>query len=298
VFRVLRHGREGAWRFHFCVGRKTGIQFHSFACSCSVFHLLKRLPFPPRILLAPLSWANWPNMHAFISWLSVLSHWSVSVLWQYCTVLITIALKYTLNQEVSLQFCSSFSRLLWLFGVFCGPIHVSGFFFFFISVKKVIGVLVTLLRYDSHTIKFTHLKCTIWWLFGKGNGNPLQYSCLENPTGGGAWWAAVLGVAGSRTRLSDFTFTFHFHALEKEMATHSSVLAWRVPGMGEPGGLPSVGSHRVGHDWSDSAAAADSQGGSRSPQAVLRHLHYRQEKACSPQWISPVILSPLALGNY
>ena len=80
---------------------------------------------------------------------------------------------------------------------------------------------------------------------------PLQYSCLENPMGGGAWWAAVHGVAKSRTRLSDFTFTFHFHALEQEMATHSSVLAWRIPGMGEPGGLPSMGSHRVGHDWND-----------------------------------------------
>ena len=65
---------------------------------------------------------------------------------------------------------------------------------------------------------------------------------------GGAWWAAVLRVAKSRTRLRDFTFTFHLHALEKEMATHSSVLAWRIPGMGEPGGLPSMGSHRVGHD--------------------------------------------------
>ena len=71
-----------------------------------------------------------------------------------------------------------------------------------------------------------------------------------------AWWAAVHGVAKSQTLLSDFTFTFHFHALEKEMATHSSVLAWRVPGKGEPGGLPSVGSHRVGHNWSDLAAAA------------------------------------------
>ena len=80
------------------------------------------------------------------------------------------------------------------------------------------------------------------------NGTPLQYSCLENPMNGGAWWAAVHGVAKSRTRLSDFTFTFHFDALEKAMATHSSVLAWRIPGTGEPGGLPSMGSHRVGHD--------------------------------------------------
>ena len=64
----------------------------------------------------------------------------------------------------------------------------------------------------------------------------------------GAWWATVQGVNRSQTQLNDFTFTFHFHALEKEMATHSSVLAWRIPGTGEPGGLPSVGSHRVGHD--------------------------------------------------
>ena len=79
---------------------------------------------------------------------------------------------------------------------------------------------------------------------GEGNGTPLQYSCLENPMDGGA----VNGVAKSRTRLSDFTFTFDFHALEKEMATHSSVPAWRIPGMGEPDGLSSLGSHRVGHD--------------------------------------------------
>ena len=83
---------------------------------------------------------------------------------------------------------------------------------------------------------------------GEGNGTPLQYSCLENPMGGGAWWAAVHGVAEGWTRLSDFTFTFHFHALEREMATHSSVLAWRIPGTGKPGGLPSMGSHRVRHD--------------------------------------------------
>ena len=91
---------------------------------------------------------------------------------------------------------------------------------------------------------------------GEDNGTPLQYSCLENPMDRGAWWATVHGVDKSRTRLSDFTFTFHFHALEKEMATHSSVLAWRIPGTGETGGLPSVGSHRVGNDWSDLAAAA------------------------------------------
>ena len=82
----------------------------------------------------------------------------------------------------------------------------------------------------------------------EGNRTPLQYSCLENPMGGGAWWAAVHGVATSQTQLSDFTFTFHFHTLVKEMAAHSSVPAWRIPGTREPGGLPSMGLHRVRHD--------------------------------------------------
>jgi len=84
-------------------------------------------------------------------------------------------------------------------------------------------------------------------IIGEGNGTPLQYSCLENPMDRGAWKAAVHGVAEGWTRLSDFSFTFHFHALEKEMATHSSVLAWRIPGTGEPGGLSSVGSHILPH---------------------------------------------------
>ena len=83
---------------------------------------------------------------------------------------------------------------------------------------------------------------------GEGDGTPLQYSCLENPMDRGAWWATVHGVAKSQTRLSDFTFTSHFSALEKEMATHSCVLVWRIPGTGEPGGLPFMGSHRVGYD--------------------------------------------------
>ena len=83
---------------------------------------------------------------------------------------------------------------------------------------------------------------------GEGDGTPLQHSRLENPMGGGAWWAAVHAVLKSRTRLNDFTFTSHFHALEKDMAAHSGVLSWRIPGTGEPGGLLSMGSHRVGHD--------------------------------------------------
>ena len=109
----------------------------------------------------------------------------------------------------------------------------------------------------------THFESTLKYIFriwqhldGEGNGTPLQYFCLENPVDGGAWWAAVHGVAKSRTRLNNFTFTFHFYALEKETATHSSVLAWRIPRTGEPGGLPSMGSRRVGHDWNDLAAVA------------------------------------------
>ena len=98
------------------------------------------------------------------------------------------------------------------------------------------------------TIFLNSIYVLVYCIGREGNGNPRQYSCLENPMDRGAWWAAVHGVARSRTRLSDFTFTFHFHALEKEMATHSSVLAWRIPGTGEPGGLLSLGSHRVGHD--------------------------------------------------
>ena len=93
-----------------------------------------------------------------------------------------------------------------------------------------------------------HLELSRRKQYPEGDGTPLQYSCLENPMGGGAWWAAVPGVTKSQTRLSDFNFTFYFHVLEKEMATHSSVLAWRIPGMAESGGLLSMGSHRVGHD--------------------------------------------------
>ena len=110
-------------------------------------------------------------------------------------------------------------------------------------------------------------------LVGEGNGTPLQYSCLENPMDGGAWWAAVHGVAKSQTWLSDFTFTFRLHALEKEMATHSSVLAWRIPGTGEPGGLPSMGSRRVRHDWSDLAAAA-----AHASKVMLKNLQVKLQQ--------------------
>ena len=100
------------------------------------------------------------------------------------------------------------------------------------------------------------INCKYCSKFGEGNGTPLQHSWLENPMDREAWWTAVHGIAKSQTRLSGFTFTFHFPALEKEMATHSIVLTWRIPETVEPGGLPSVGSHRVRHDWSDLATAA------------------------------------------
>ena len=122
-------------------------------------------------------------------------------------------------------------------------------------------------------------------IYGEDNGNPLQYSCLGNPMDGGAWKAGVHGVARSWTRLSDFTFTFHFHALEKEMATHSSVLAQRIPRTGEPGGLPSMGLHRVRHYWSNLAAAAVDNLGHIPPfkilliffliQGIFTHLPYK-----------------------
>ena len=116
----------------------------------------------------------------------------------------------------------------------------------------------TMSSFSTYYVLLFFIYLILSWTDGEGNGTPLQYSCLENPMDGGAWNAAVHGVAEGRTRLSDFTFTFHFHALEKEMATHSSVLAWRIPETGEPGGLPSMESHRVRHGWSDLATASNS----------------------------------------
>ena len=115
------------------------------------------------------------------------------------------------------------------------------FSYLYMTIGKTIALTMRMLTGKAMSLLFNMLS---------------RYSCLENPMNGGALWAAVHGVAKSRTRLRDFIFTFHFHVLEQEMATHSSVLAWRIPGTAEPGGLPSVGSHRIRHDWSDLAAAA------------------------------------------
>ena len=127
---------------------------------------------------------------------------------------------------------------------------------------------------------------------GEGNGTPLQYSCLENPMDGGTWWAAVCGVAKSRPRLSNFTFSFHFHALEKEMATHSCVLAWRIPRTGECSGLPSMGSHRVWHGWSALAAAAAAAHGMSS---VLCQSQSPSSYPSFPPWYPYIISQCLCL---
>ena len=120
-------------------------------------------------------------------------------------------------------------------------------FFIHSSVHGPLGCFYVLATINSAAMN-NGIYVSLSIMISSGYGTPLQYSCLENPMDGAAWKAAVLGVAEGRTQLSDFTFTFHFPALEKEMASHSSVLAWRIPGTGEPGGLPSMESHRVGHD--------------------------------------------------
>ena len=149
--------------------------------------------------------------------------------------------------------------------------------------KDVLTILPVVVEVQSRGNGFTKM-------LGSVNGTPLQYSCLENP-----WmWAAVHGVAKSQTWLSDFTFILLFHALEKEMATHSSVLAWRIPGMGEPGGLPSMGSHRVGHDWSDLAAAAAAADSEFIPVKCLEQFlghteHSRNISDCYNYYLFQVI---------
>ena len=148
------------------------------------------------------------------------------------------------------------TRIQYLFTIFCTVFSLREYnqntvFPMFSSVAQLCPTLCDPMNRSTPGLhvhhqcpEFTQTHVT----FGEGNGTPLQYSCLENSMDGGAWWVAVHGVAKSRTQLSNFTFTFHFPASEKEMANHSSVLAWRIPGTGEPGGLPSMGSHRVGHD--------------------------------------------------
>ena len=121
---------------------------------------------------------------------------------------------------------------------------LSGSGLVYISTASLLAQLVK----NPPAVQETQVRSLVGKIPGEGNGTSLQYSCLEDPMDRGAWLAAVHGVTESGTRLSDFTFTFHFRALEKDMATHSSVLAWRIPGAAEPGRLPSMGLHRVRHD--------------------------------------------------
>ena len=171
-------------------------------------------------------------------------------IWSFNAKFIDIFYKRLIFSILSSRFSIEFLIYMFIFSTSINSIYNILFLIhgynIFCYLSKDINILFSVLKILSSSMAS----------LGEGNGTPLQYSCLENPMDGGAWWAAVHGVAKSQTRLSDFTFTFHFDALEKEMATHSSVLAWRIPGTGEPGGLPSMGSHRVGHDWSYLAAAA------------------------------------------
>ena len=135
-------------------------------------------------------------------------------------------IRIKLNQQINLQRNVTFS-----------------FFFLFSAMPCSLQNLSS----PQHRQNFPGIpKCNLY--IREGNGTPLQYSCLENPMDRGTWQAAVHEIAKNRTRLSNFTFTFHFHALETEMATHSSVPAWRIPGTEEPGRRLSMGSQRVRHD--------------------------------------------------
>ena len=128
---------------------------------------------------------------------------------------------------------------------------------------------------------------------GEGNGNPLQYSCLENPMDGEAWQATVHGVAKSQALVCDFTFTFHFHASEKEMVIHSSILAWRIPGTEKPSGLPSMGSHRVRHDWSNLAAAAVAAREKNLPSWQAGHYYTILLFSCLVTQSHPTLCNPM-----
>ena len=144
-------------------------------------------------------------------------------------------------------------------------------------IQFLFHMIINYMNFQNMTYFFwSHLHGCVIHLINKTStkdwrrkGQPLQCPCPEDPRDGGAWRAAVHGVAQSRTRLSDFTFPFHFHPLEKDMAAHSSALAWRIPGTGEPGGLQSMGSHRVGHDWATSLS-------------LLTFMHWRRKWQPTP----------------
>ena len=158
----------------------------------------------------------------------------------------------TLTIHISWTFKIDFTQFIRFSCIF----YINVPLLFWIPSSKTVAFSIRFPHTHTHRSLFYIFCISLCFSDGEGNGTPLQYSCLEIPMDGGAWWAAVLGVAKCRSRLSNFTFTFHFHALEKEMAPHSSVLAWRIIGTGEPGGMLSMGLHRVRHESSDLAAAA------------------------------------------
>ena len=163
----------------------------------------------------------------------------------------------------------------WLLPLICIFLNFYFFQWGFLYQWIICGTLKVIYReFPSSPVVRTssfHCKGHVWSLVGKlRQWHPTPVLLPGKSMDGGAWRAAVHGVAESRTRLSDFTFTFHFHALEREVATHSSVLAWRIPGMGKPGGLPSMGLHRLGHNWSDSSRET------KIPQASWPKSHVTQ----------------------
>ena len=159
---------------------------------------------------------------------------------------IALSLQTFVSKMMSLLFSMLSGFVIAWVIICCIPFYCLSFPFSISLPPPIFFLSCSLL--NPKCLKYCHIIDSLDNFTGEGDGTPVQYSCLENPTDGGAWWAVVHGVGKSQTRLSDFPFTFHFHAWEKEMATHSSVLAWRIPGTGEPGGLPSMGSQRVGHD--------------------------------------------------
>ena len=234
-------------------------QFNYFTCSCPIFP-------EPLIEEAVLS-----SLHTFASfvkdkvpigaWVYLWAFYLVPLIYVSAFVPVPYCLddcSFVIQSEVrKLDFYSSIIFPQDCFG-YSGPLYVHTNCKIYMEPQRTLNSQNNLAKKE----KAEGIKCSSFRIYykvtvikiaryqhkaGEGTGAPRQYACLENPMDG-AWEAAAHGVAKSRTRLRNFTFTFHFHALEKEMATLSSVLAWRIPGTGEPGGLPFMGLHRVGHD--------------------------------------------------
>ena len=214
-----------------CVDSSASTPYHSVSGITSIYSSINRIDVT--FFLRRIQWSSSIQLGDYLYWTSLVAQWvkRLSTMWE--TWVRSQGWEDSLEKKMATHSSTLALKIPW--------------------TEELGASYYPWGRKESGTTERLHFHFNDLW---EGNGTPLQYSCLENPMGGGAWWAAVHGVARSRTQLSDFNFTFPFHALEKEMATHSTVLAWTIPGTGEPGGLPSMGSHRVGHNWSDLAAAA------------------------------------------